>query len=815
MIFSLSALFLFLSGAASLIYQVSWARLLSLSIGSTSVSVSIVLATFFLGLALGSYLTTRIPTHRFTSLSPYLLLEALIGISAVALLPILLNLDQLITSWPLIGQLFMFKVLLVVIVLALPSICIGATYPLMVNLVVRDPSSIGQRLGWLYSLNTAGALCGAIAVGFLLIPLWGLDGAIYLACGLNFIVVGIGLLYKNRLKLPHLATNKSQPSLDRPPFSLLEKKILAVLFISGISALASQVAWSKYLAIFVHTTIFGFSALLGITLLGIALGAWLMKRYVDRLRRPVRWLILLLCGLLLALTISRIGLQYLPVLYEAISSTSSSNALLKYSLITLVLLPPNLLFGALFTLNMRLFCGPLSSLHCRAGQGYAINTLGGVVGALLTGLWLIPSYGSDLALLFVAMLLALTPLLFWSEIVKFQQWLTTAALSLMMLILWSGPSLDFRPIINASMYPFDGDKHAQQAPDYRFIEEGRSAVVSVTTYDGQRFRLQNNSLPEAVITPPDPYPWLAETLLGLLPYLIHPETKTQFIVGLGAGTTLSAATLSDAQSIRVVELEPAVERATQVIFKGGIAALNDPRVNLVFDDARHHLLAYGEHYDAIISQPSHPWLMGSGNLFTKEYFQLLSSHLKPGGISVQWINLINMDIATLQSIFQSYFRVFPHGMSFVIQHESSLLLVGANQPLSFDIPRINQRLAEPAIQAALAKWQIHDFNDVIAYFGLSRAEALAAASNSPENTDTSLIAEVRLSQLAPATQTGELFEFLLHYFSFNIAYYLKPEVREAELAKIARHYQQNGDQFRYNLLRPLASQFSTPPINEH
>jgi len=810
-ILNLSALFLFLSGAASLIYQVSWARLLSLSIGSTSVSVSIVLATFFLGLALGSYLTSRIPAQRFTSLTPYLLLEALIGISAVLLLPVLLNLDQLITYWPPLGQLFIFKVLLVVMVLALPSICIGATYPLMVSLVVRESTSIGQRLGWLYSLNTAGAVCGAFAVGFVLIPQWGLDGAIYIACGLNFIVVGLGLLFKSSIKLPPLAADKNQPTHRDTSLSSLDKKVMSILFITGLCALASQVAWSKYLAIFVHTTIFGFSALLCITLLGIALGAWWMKRFVDRLTRPVHWLILLLCGLVLALILSRIGLQYLPTLYNVMSGSSDNNPLLKYTLIAFILLPPNLLFGALFTLNMRLFCGPLATLHQRAGRGYAINTLGGVMGALLAGLWLIPAYGSDHTLIFITMLIALTPLLFWAEIVNpHQQWLTASALTLMMLVLWLGPALDFRPIINASMYPFDGDKHAQRVPEYRFIEEGRSAVVSVTTYDGQRFRLQNNSLPEAVVTPPDPYPWLVETLLGLLPHLLHPAPKDQFIVGLGAGTTLSAAALSNAQSIRVVELEPAVERATQVIFKGGITALQDPRVNLVFDDARHHLLASAQNYDAIISQPSHPWLMGSGNLFTKEYFQLLSSHLKPGGISVQWLNLINMDNRTLQSIFQSYFNVFPYGMSFVIQHESSLLLIGAKQPLFLDIPHINQRLNNPKIQTALGKWEIQNFNDLTPYFGLSRADALAAAANSPENTDTSLIAEIRLSQLTPITQTEDPFELLLRYFSFDIAYYLKPEARAAALVKIANHLKQKGDQFRYTLLM----QPRTPPTKE-
>ncbi len=799
MVRHLPALFLFLSGAASLIYQVTWVRLLSLSIGSTSVSVGIVLATFFLGLALGSFLTTRLPAHRLTTLTPYLILEVVIGISAILLLPVLLNLDWLITYWPPLGQLFLFKVVLVVLTLAIPSICIGATYPLMVSLVVREPSSIGQRLGWLYSLNTAGAVCGAAGVGFLLIPLWGLDGAIYFASGLNFIVVIVGLLYWRHFKLP--AVPEQAAVVDRP-LSRQDRNILLVLFVTGLSALACQVAWTKYLAIFVHTTIFGFSALLSITLLGIALGAWWMKCSVDRLANPLHWVVGLLCGLALVVLLSRGGLQYLPSLYELFSGPADGSRvpLIKYLLITLVLLPANILFGALFTLNMRLFCGPLTTLQRRAGTAYAVNTLGGLVGALLAGLWLIPLYGSDRVLLLMGILIMLTPLLFWFDLPTIQrQRLIMPSLGLVMLGLPFAPALDFRQVINHSLYHFDPASQSHQQPEFRFIEEGRSSVISVTTYDGQLFRLQNNSLPEAIISSSDQFPWRAESLLGLLPYFLHPNPEHFFIVGLGAGTTLSAAALTEAKSIQVVELEPAMERATDAIFKGGLPVLNDPRVELVFDDARHRLLVNKARYDAIISQPSHPWLMGSSNLFTKEYFQLVSSRLNRGGIAVQWVNLFNIDSTTLKSIFNAYFDVFPHGMSMVIQEEQSLLLIGSNEPLYFDIERINQRLSTTAIQVVLSKWAIYDFNDLMAYFALSRAEALAAAAGGPKNTDTSLIPEVR--SLYPTTSPDKLFDFLFYYFRFSIADYLQPQQRDVELEKMATQWQQRRDPLRYRLLR--------------
>lgn len=798
---ALPALFLLFSGAASLIYQITWVRLLALSIGSTSVSVGIVLATFFSGLALGSYLTTRLSVQRLTTLRPYLLVEACIGVCALLLLPLLLNLDQWITAWPVLGELFVFKVIMVIALLALPSICIGATYPLMVNLVVQAPHGIGRQLGWLYSVNTAGGLAGAAGGGFVLIPWCGLDGAIYAACGLNAAVVVLGMVFYDRFRLSRQA--QAEAVANNTPTSLWEKKILLVLLLCGIAALACQVAWTKYLSIFVHTTIYGFSALLSITLLGIALGAWWMKRRVDDQQQSLRRLILLLFCLALVLLVSRIALQQLPAWYEALANGSGSHRqqLIKYTLVVLVLLPPNVLFGALFTLNMRQYCATFAMLSRRAGSAYAVNTVGGVIGSLLAGLWLIPTYGTDRVLVLMAALIAVIPLLFLRQMIQWRyRWLVPVGTALLLVGLVYGPALDYRHLISSSLYQFDPGRHAAQAPTYRFIEEGRASVISVSTYDGQRLRLQNNSLPEALVTPPDAYPWLSETLLGILPYLLHPKPDDVFVVGLGAGTTLSAVTLTPAASIRLVELEPAVVNASRALFDGGLPALRDPRVKVWFDDARHRLLISLQRHDVIISQPSHPWLSGSGNLFTREYFQLLGSRLKPGGISVQWVNLFNMDTETLQSLLQAYFHAFPHGMTFIVNREDSLLLVGSNDPLYFDPVLIDQRLRQPAIQQVMRKWRVERFPQLLDYFALSRADALRAAGNREENTDTSLIPEMRSSRTVSADERSQVQALLRANFSFDVATYLRPAQQAQAINALVWQLRARNDLQRLMLL---------------
>ncbi len=791
-------LFLFLSGAASLIYQVAWVRLLGLSIGSTSVSVSLVVGTFFSGLALGSFLTTRLPRRYLTRIEPYLWVELLMGVSALVLLPLLLNLDRLVAAWPVVGEVLAFKLVLVVLVLALPSLCIGATYPMMASLMARRQATLGQTLGKLYAVNTGGAVAGALLGGFVLIPLWGLDGAVYVAAAFNGVIVLLGFVYCRKDLFPPPDV-KEACGRTGPP----RRRVLFVLFITGLVALACEVAWTKYLAIFVHTTIYGFSAVLAIFLSGIALGAWLIKGRLDRLgdgrSQQLGWLLALAVALLLA----RSGLEYLPQLYGAWVQDDDGavvEALKKYGLILLVLWPPTMLLGALFSLNIRLQCGSVRHVAGQAGVAYAVNTLGGIAGSLLAGLWLIPLFGSDLVLSLAVVVVVLTALLF-IEGDRLRRSAAWAAVVLVLAGVIYLPHLDFRTMITASRYYFDPERRLPQPPRFVFLEEGRSSVVSVTTLDHRRFRLQSNSLPEALVAPPDPFPWLSESFLGVLPYLMRESPRRAFIIGLGAGNTLSAAALTPLESIDVVEIEPAVARATDHIFDGGLPALKDPRVTLHFDDARHRLLIDRRRYDAIISQPSHPWLAGAGNLFTQEFFQIVADHLSPDGVSVQWLNLFNMDATTLRSILNAYFSVFPYGMTFLVQYENSLILVGSKAPLRFEQGMIQARLKEPSIEPVLSRWRFTSAYELYRYFSLSRAEALEAAGESIANSDTRLIPEVRLAWLdqRPRGEEGVI-ELLAAHYRFDVLSYLD-STSPARLDRLGRYLLSKRDYLRYDLLR--------------
>jgi spermidine synthase len=509
------------------------------------------------------------------------------------------------------------------------------------------------------------------------------------------------------------------------------------------------------------------------------------------------FLIYILMSLALTLIVSRVALEYLPSLINAVAGPGNieSNNVTKYFLISIIIAPPTLLFGAVFSLCLELICSNDSKQPRLVGRVYAINTLGSILGVVLTGLWVIPTWNSDSSLVFGVFLILLTPFFILKHSGLAPRFIS-AVVTVIVLANILMPHLDYKHIISSSLYFFDRTKTFRE-PSYKFVKEGRNGVVSVSSYDEKLFLLKKNNLTEAAIYPPDMFAWRAETLLSLLPYFLSEKPINAFIVGLGAGSTLTAATLTKFRSIDVIELDPLIEQANHYLYPDGIAALRNPKVNYHIDDARHRLLLQNKRYDAIISQPSHPWLSGSSNLFTKEYFQIIKSRLNEGGIYSQWLNLFNLDATTLKSIFRAMYDVFPHGMNFTVRDDGSMILLASNQPIVFNLSRISERMREPTIANVLAKWNINTAHDLLTFFSLSREEANKVAISSQPNTDDNLMTEVRLAKLNefPIGDENPL-ALLTKNFKFDIVRYLPMENREVAISQISDYFARKGDRFR-------------------
>ncbi|MDT8384622.1 MAG: fused MFS/spermidine synthase [Gammaproteobacteria bacterium] len=774
--FLLTATFLLLSGIASLTYQVVWVRLLGLSMGSTSASISTVLAAFFLGLALGSYLAERITRNRINDLKPYIALEIIIGLSGLALLPILLNLDAIMAATPALGATIPNKFAVTTALLLIPTVCMGATFPVMASILIRRKDEVGLRVSQLYSLNTAGAVLGAALAGFFFVPNWGLDGAVYIAFSFNLLIVVLAVYLNRKIELPPIEVSAAVPasatSVSAVEEAPLRGRALMVLFATGLVAIATEVGWTKYLSIFTGTTIYGFAAILTIFLTGIAAGSWAIKSHLERMQRPELWMAFGLVLLGGSLLLTRAGLTWIPPIYQAINHFPVEPWLkhgVKYAFVFMLLFPPTFLFGVLFPLNLKLYCGNLQGVRARIGKAYAVNTVASIFGSLMAGFWLIPYYGTDVLLTSMAIVLLLLPFLFVPALkTQLARVAITSVALIALLGSWLLPHLSYKDLISSVQY--DEEAYTGKEPKYLFLKEGKAGVISMVTYDDRHVKLQNNGLNESFIDLEDENNvLLVESLLGLVPYLVHENPKSAFVVGFGGGITTKALTFTQLESIRVVELEPAVVEAGRAILGGKIPALEDPRVTLTLNDARNTLLTENTRYDIIAAQPSHPWLARAANVFTKNFFELVNSRLNEGGIYSQWVNLFHMDATTLKSLMRAFYEVFPHGMSFANLSTGDFIMYGSGSPLIFDFAQIEQRMSGTKIKAALNYYDIYSARDLMWYFSLSREEALAASMTVPANTDTNILSEVRLSAMDNDPPPEENpYDFLRGEYRFNL-----------------------------------------------
>ncbi len=174
------------SGAAALVYQVTWTRLLTLQLGHTVAAASTVLAAFMGGLALGAWLAGR---RRSSSLRAYAILEVAVAAAAL-LLPLALAASVPVLAWAYAdgtapASFAIVRVAISLVLVGIPAAAMGATFPIAADWLARGPDARATDTGVLYAANTAGAATGAIAAGFFLIPAIGLRATTWVGVALN------------------------------------------------------------------------------------------------------------------------------------------------------------------------------------------------------------------------------------------------------------------------------------------------------------------------------------------------------------------------------------------------------------------------------------------------------------------------------------------------------------------------------------------------------------------------------------------------------------------------------------------------------
>lgn len=799
---------LVVSGACGLIYEVVWSRVLALSFGTTQVAISTVLATYMAGLGMGSAAAARLAPRIKRPLLVYGILEVVIGIYALAVSPLLYDLRAVygfLGAEPSGAATTFFQVVLTVAALLVPTACMGATLPVLSKALVT-PKEAGSGSGKLYAANTVGAVVGALSAGFLLIGWLGLAVTVQVTAALS---VGVGvaaaalhLAKAKRVggKLPGTAKKTAAETVlvEGPAarasiggFSLPVFGAMLAAFLAGGVSLSNQVVWTRVLGIVLDGTVYGFSALLGSFLCGLALGSAVIARFVDKPRRsPWDLLTALHVAAGVAAAVAMAAMPTLPGLAARLFSGSVSPYVgfsIKTGLVFLVVLLPTFFYGAIFPVTVRLAALALSPPEA-LGRVFAYNTAGCIVGSLAGGIFL-PSFGFELekaGLLAVSMSFVAALTVAWVGLVHRRVWASPASadrsgdtkrsgwklarpwvlrfgvpLGALGLVLVIQPGFGL-PHLMASRYAIEDypGKLNYEAPEITgtkskgnlvFLAEGKQTVVTIRQGRDGGFRLRNNGLNEAYHGRTEPH--YAEVIfyLGALPYMLHPRPRHALLIGLGSGGTAETLTRTDLHRIDVVELEPEVVRASQFIYaqvegSPDYHPLSDPRARLVVDDARNALLRWQESsrraYDLIVSQPSHPWLAGMSYLYTKEHFQLVRSNLSPDGLFCQWINLFRMDGTGLRSILAAFRGVF--SSAYVFQPDkSSLLLVGSKKPFFLDPRIIGRHLEEKRLSAHASLFGV-ELADVLLTHRLDTRRVDEIIDSARPNSDRLPIVEMRL-----------------------------------------------------------------------
>jgi len=748
----------FISGATGLIYEVLWSRRLTLVFGVTVLAVSTVLAAFMGGLALGSAVFGRIADRCRHPLRLYALLEAAIGLICFATPWLFVLVEQAyVAIHPgLAGRPWLLRLVrfaLSMAVLMPPAMLMGGTLPALTRALMRRLDQVGGRVGALYGTNTIGAMVGAVAGGFLLIPAVGIRQSIYLTAVLN---LGVALA-AYALYLASDTRTPEEEQAERPESPATAQAgyvwLLVAYGLCGAASMIYEVGWTRVLSLAVGTSTYAFCAMLAAFLAGIGLGSLVLasrgRASVDRLRAPLLWFGIVELAIGALVTFLTPVLDRLPFLFLALFRAIGPRFWLleggKLLIALVVMLPPALLMGYAFPLVTRLATESMGVVGRRVGAVYAANTVGTVIGSFAAGFLLIPAIGVRHALAVGVALNLVVGAAYVAASFRLRPRLAAAGLIVAGAAVAAWPLLpDWnRSVLTSGAYIYPGyylrgsSRHLMQDKEVLYYRDALTATVSVT-------RVTLPMMPEPLLslqingkTDASTGDLSTQLMLAHLPTLLHPDPSSALVVGLASGCTLGALELHEEfERIDCVEIEPAMVEVTEHFRDVNRDCLRDPRVNLVLDDARNFLLVTRSRYDLITSEPSNPWISGVANLFTRDHFELCRDHLTEDGLFCRWIPLYNLAPDDLRCILATFSDVFPHCSLWLFPTlATDAFLIGTTSPLVIDLVSLAPRAAAGQVPGDLQAAGVRDTWDLLAGYLFGADLVTAMSQGARRNTD--------------------------------------------------------------------------------
>jgi spermidine synthase len=701
----------FCSGACSLIDEVVWVRLLKLTLGNTVYASSIVVSVFMGGLALGALIMARFADRVRNRLRLYAFLEICATISAL-LLPLALKFADGIYRWffvkyhPLSSSLYLVQIIVSTVILLVPTLAMGSTFPLLGRYVTSLQYRIGSLVGRLYALNTLGAALGCFLAGFVLIRLAGVMGTLYIAAAINMMVAVGGFVLSRRDKyVTELQTEfaKTSPQLQVAQTIQPAKYywLMLTVFGSGLISIGYELIWMRSIVFLLGGFTYIFSAVLTIYLVGNVIGAWIGSILSKYLKLPAAgYGFSLIC-------LGTFGIAYVPwltlwsmkkaSLFTSLFGTVSNNSFVIFTIMILLssiflFIIPAIIMGIGFPLALQAWNNYRHHVGQSTGTMYGANTIGAVLGGILTGFLLIPLIGVQYSITF----LGLTGIWLGTIIIVMFTNRNRFAGRIVWLIIAAG--------LTSTVFTIPSDlfiKKLVNIRNTRLIAAKEGVTTTVSVHEGIEgdLTIATSGIPVAGDSLRS-----VQKILGHLGLLLNPNATEVLSVGFGSGETTACMALHKPNRIDAVEISPElVDMAIEFFPHLNLGDQLDKNVNMIYMDAKNYLHLTEKKYDLIINDCIDPRVVAdNASLYTKEYFSSALDHLKPKGVFATYLPFAAIPISCNDSILGTFMEVFPYITVWfpttTPAGHSFLYLAGSREPQLFSPTYIEQQLQKKGIR---------------------------------------------------------------------------------------------------------------------
>ena len=685
-----------LSGGTALLYQVAFGKKLATIFGATAYAVSAVLAAFMGGLALGSWLGGKYGHKIKRPLVAYGVAEIVVAV-VCALTPWLF--DGLAAAYvpaaraiDSVAVVSVLRGVLTALVVLVPTIAMGLTLPMLSQAIAgrggREREASKRRLAQLYAVNTAGGALGALVSAYVVLPWLGVYSTMRAAALVN-VAIGVVAILLGRDRRVTLEEVPEQERGERRRGDLL----LAFLAVaSGVLVFAAEVVDTHLLALLIGNSAYAFGLMLAAFLTCLSVGAALAQPMDRRFGKDALSYALFLSAGALLITVPLWG-QLPRVFLVAGNSVFSwmGREAVRGGAAMLVLVLPTTCMGLTFPLLLRRIADR-PDVATRVGKLTAINTVGSIAGSLLCGYVVLALLGSEWMMRSIAIAFAVCGVI----AARLQQSSEKIAYGVCALTVIVGvllPRWDMKLLTNGANVYFD----TQPPPDELvFVEEdvhgGLTSVArrgqTLTLYTNGKF--QGNNTSEVT----------AQRSFAHFPSLFVEGYDRALVIGLGTGTTLGTIAAYPYKDIDVAEISPSIVRAAEKFFTvPNRKALADPRVDLLLNDGRNVLLLAAEPYDLVTIEVSSVWFAGAANLYSREFYALVKSRLKPRGVLQQWVQLHHIHRRELAITLRTVRSAFEHVALFVSGGQG--IVVAASRPLVASRARLAELSADSTIASTL------------------------------------------------------------------------------------------------------------------